>query len=258
MTNMIGRYLRKLLFLFPMAAAHAGDGYAEVGNLPSPYATQAAVADGQFVYAVASKEIAKYDRASGEKLAVSEGAASHLNSAVIMDGKVYCAHSNFPKLPEEGDIRVLDPVSMKLTVFHRFENPPGSVTWVLRKDGNWWCHFAHYGLGNSKSVLVRFDAEWKETGRWNYPSDLVKDWGKSSLSGGIWKGDTLLVSGHDKKLIYQISVPKNGETVEWNGALRSPFPGQGLAEDFKTGGLVGIHRGKKQVVFAMLEKVEGP
>jgi len=240
-----------------MATLHAGEAYVETGNLPSPYATQAAAADERFVYAVASKEIAKYDRASGGRLAVSEGAASHLNSAVIIDGNVYSAHSNFPKLPEEGDIRVLDPETMKLTVFHRFENPPGSITWALRKDGNWWCHFAHYGADNAKSLLVRFDTEWKETGRWSYPQDLVKDWGKSSLSGGIWKGDTLLVCGHDKKLIYQLRVPAENGTVEWKGTISSPFPGQGLAEDLKTGGLVGIHRKNKQVVFAMPEKVEG-
>ena len=254
---MIARFLRRLLFLVPMAAAHAGEAYVETGNLPSPYATQAAAANERFVYAVASKEIAKYDRASGEKLAISEGEASHLNSAVIMDGKVYCAHSNFPKLPEIGDIRVLDPETMKLTVFHHFENPPGSLTWAVRKDGNWWCHFAHYGTGNAKSVLVRFDAEWKETGRWGYPLDFVKEWGKSSLSGGIWKRDRLLVCGHDKQEIYQLSVPEKGGMVEWKGTVPSPFPGQGLAEDLKTGGLVGIHRKNRQVVFAMPEKVEG-
>ena len=44
--------------------------------------------------------------------------------AALLDGKIYCAHSNFPKKPDQSDIRVLDPATMQLTVFHTFENPP--------------------------------------------------------------------------------------------------------------------------------------
>lgn len=231
----------------------AGERYVETGRLPSPHAVQAAAADDRWVYAVAGKQIAKYDRASGKELAVSEGPAKHLNSAVLIDGRILSAHSNFPELPEEGDIRVLDPETMKLTVFHRFENPPGSVTWVLKRDGSWWCHFAHYLLENDKSVLLRFDADWKETGRWTYPAALVKDWGRMSLSGAVWQGDVLLATGHDKKVIYRLKVPTEGGRVRWLDTLESPFPGQGIAVDPRTRGLIGIDRKKKAVVFATLE-----
>jgi hypothetical protein len=188
------------------------------------------------------------------ELARSTGEASHLNSAVLMEGKVVCAHSNFPKLPEEGDLRVLDPATMELKIFHRFENPPGSVTWALKREGGWWCHFAHYGLEKQKSVLVRYTLDWQETGRWNYPAELVKDWGAMSLSGAVWQGDVLLATGHDKKVIYRLKVPASGPTMQWLGTLPSPFPGQGIAVDLKTGGLVGIDRAKKSVIFAELKK----
>lgn len=235
-------------------AAPEQEAYVETRVVPSKYATQAAAVDGAFLYAVASKQIAKIDRATGREIALSEGEASHLNSAVVLEGRIYCAHSNFPLLPETSEVRILDPETMKLTVFHEFQKPPGSLTWVLKKGGDWWCHFAHYGKDNAKSVLLRYDTEWKETGRWHYPEGLVAEWGKMSLSGGIWQGEELLVTGHDKKSIYRVKVPVEGGMIEWMGTHPSPFPGQGIAEDPQTGGLVGIDRKRKSVVFAELEK----
>jgi len=255
----------KILFLYGSIAAFActsvclaREAYVEKSALASPHATQAAAADESFVYAVSSTVIAKYDRATGGELAVSTGKASHLNSAVLIDGKVYAAHSNFPLKPEQGDIRVLDPATMKLEISHRFENPPGSLTWALKRDGNWWCHFAHYGKDKDQARLVRYDAEWRETGRWDYPPELVKDWASSSLSGGIWQGDTLLTTGHDKKVIYRLQLPEKGTTMHWLDTLPSPFPGQGIAADPETGGLVGIDRGRKAVIFATIEKSPEP
>ncbi len=235
-------------------AAGAETAYVETRVVPSRYATQAAAVDGRFIYAVASKEIAKLDRADGKELALSEGKASHLNSAVVMDGKIYGAHSNFPLKPEKGEIMVLDPATMKLEAFHEFSRPPGSLTWALRKDGSWWCHFAHYGKDNGNSVLVRYDADWKETGRWAYPPEFVAEWGKMSLSGAVWQGGELLATGHDKKRIYRLKVPEAGKVLEWVDTHPSPFPGQGIALDPETGGLVGIDRKRKSVVFAEARK----
>ena len=246
-------------WLFAVACCAAQEpAYVEKAALPSPYATQAAAADERFVYAVSNKVIAKLDRATGVELALSKGEAAHLNSALLLDGKVYAAHSNFPLKPEQSDIRVLDPASMKLELLHRFESPPGSLTWVLKREGSWWCHFAGYGAEKGKSCLVRFDSEWKETGRWSYPENLRKDWGMMNLSGGIWRNDVLLATGHDKKLIYRLKVPATGELIEWLGTIPSPFPGQGIAADPKTGGLVGIDRGRKRVVFAELAEAPPP
>lgn len=230
--------------------AGAETAFVETRVVPSGYATQAAAVDDRYIYAVANKGIAKIDRADGRELAVSEGKASHLNSAVVMDGKIYCAHSNFPLKPEKGEIMVLDPQTMKLETFHEFSGPPGSLTWALRKDGSWWCHFAHYGKDNGGSVLVRYDADWKETGRWTYPPEFVAEWGKMSLSGAVWQGGELLATGHDKKRIYRLKVPEAGKVVEWVATHPSPFPGQGIALDPETGGLVGIDRKRKSVVFA--------
>jgi hypothetical protein len=232
---------------------HSKDEYVKTGSMASPHATQAAAADETSVYAVSSTNVVKYDRASGKELGKSIGAAEHLNSGFLWEGKLYCAHSNYPKKPHRSDLRALDPATMELTVFHTFANPPGSLTWAVRRGDSWWCHFAHYGKDNGDSVLVRFGDGWKETGRWTYPKELVADWGTYSLSGGIWHGDDLLATGHDRKLIYRLRLPKDGKAIEVIEVLRSPFPGQGIARDPKTGGLIGIDRDKKQVVFAQLE-----
>ena len=241
-----------LLAFAQVLPCFGGEVYAEKSAMASPHATQAAAADDRFVFAVSSTDIAKLDRADGKELAVSTGKASHLNSAVLIEGKIYAAHSNFPLKPEQGEIRVLDPETMKLDLFHRFDEPPGSITWVLKREGSWWCHFAGYGTEKEKSCLVRYDADWKEIARWSYPPELMKDWGTMSLSGGIWQGDVLLATGHDKKVVYRLKVPEKGGAVEWLGTIPSPFPGQGIAADPKTGGLVGIDRKRKAVIFAEL------
>jgi len=228
--------------------------YVPAGSLASAHATQAAAADEKFVYAVSNTAVVKYDRATGKELSKSTGKAEHLNSGFLWEGKLYCAHSNYPKKPHASDIRVLDPATMELTVFHTFAEPPGSLTWAVRRGGHWWCHFAHYGKDNSKSVLACYDDRWREVGRWSYPQELVAEWGTYSLSGGLWQGDELLATGHDKQLLYRLKVPARGKVVEVVEVIRSPFAGQGIAVDPATGGLVGIDRGKKQVVFARWEQ----
>lgn len=227
--------------------------YVLTGSLASPLANQAAAATDKLVFVVDNGVVGKYDRATGKELAHSTGKAEHLNSGFLWEGKLYCAHSNYPKKPHQSDIRVLDPETMKLTIFHAFDEPPGSLTWAVRRGENWWCCFAHYGKENEKSVLVHYDVGWKEIRRWTFPKELVADWGNYSLSSGIWVGDDLLATGHDKRVIYKLRVPKDGTVVEVSEVVPSPFPGQGIAVDPKTGGLVGIDRGKRQVLFAKFQ-----
>lgn len=246
------------MFLFGLEAAElpkSSGAYVVTGSMASPMATQAAAADDQFVYAIASAVVAKHDRASGQELARSVGPAQHLNSGFLWQGKLYCAHSNFPRKPHQSDIRVLDPATMKLEIWHTFADPPGSLTWAVRRREHWWCHFAHYGKDNDKSVLVQYGDGWQELGRWTYPKELVADWGTYSLSGGIWQGDDLLATGHDKRVIYRLRLPKESKVkvVAVVEVIPSPFPGQGIASDPKGGGLIGIDRGKRQVLFAELK-----
>lgn len=225
-------------------------GWKATGELKSEHAAQAAAATDTHVFAVSSTTVAVYDRATGKLLATGEGKAEHLNSAFVWNGKVYCAHSNYPKTPETSEIRVYDPATNKLTVFHEFKNPPGSLVWNVHDGKHWWCCFARYQKDNAKTVLIRYADGFKEEARWTFPAKVIDDWDGMSASGGVWDGDTLLVSHHHYKVLYRLRVPKGGKELEFVEALACPFPGQGIAADPKTGGLVGIDRGAKKVVFA--------
>lgn len=219
--------------------------------LAAPEANQAAAADQNFVYAITNHQIAKYDRATGQRVAVSTGAAQHLNSGFLWNGTLLCAHSNYPKTPEQSEIRALDLKSMQLSTFKDFGSYGGSLTWVVRRDDYWWCNFARYGAANNETFLAKFDVEWKEIGRWTYPPAVIDKLGQYSLSGGIWRGDRLLVTGHDDRLFFRLRLPGQGTVLEFIDTQAAPFTGQGFASDALTGGLVGINRAKRQVVFAV-------
>jgi hypothetical protein len=227
--------------------------YFEHARMPAAEATQAAAADERHVYAIDNRRIARYDRATGERQAESHGEAFHLNSGFLHQGKLYCAHSNYPRTPAQSVIKTLDLKSMELADHHDFGDRYGSLTWVVRHDGSWWCNFAHYGADNAKTVLVRLDDQWQEQARYTWPGEVIRDLGTYSLSGGIWLDGKLLATGHDKPKVYRMKLPKQGAVLELIDTVAVPFPGQGIAVDPLTGGLVGIHRAKRQVVFATLK-----
>lgn len=224
--------------------------WTPIASMAAAEAHQAVAADGQYVYAVNSTHVARYDRTTGQRIGLSQGAAIHLNSAFLDQGLVYCAHSNHPQAPDLSQIVVLDPANMQLSTFKDFGAYGGSLTWAVRKEGHWWCNFARYGKENCETFLVQFDADWNERGRWTYPMEVIRRLGQRSVSGGIWDGDTLLVTGHDDPVLFRLRVPQKEKLLELVTTEPAPFAGQGIAVDPQTGGLVGIDRGQRQVVFA--------
>ena len=244
-----------VLFLIVTTAVAIGQepnptSWKETGVQNAPEAIQAAAADETYLYVIDSRRIAKYDRKTGRRLAESIGEAQHLNSGFLHEGALYCAHSNFPKTPEQSEIFVLDPASMRLRSFKEFGNYGGSLTWVVRHDDAWWCNFARYGDDNGETFLVQFDDEWRELRRWTYPPEVLRELGRYSLSGGLWRDDVLLVTGHDDPVVFRLRLPAEGTVLEFDGTAAVPFYGQGFAQDPATDGLVGIRRSKRQVVFA--------
>lgn len=229
------------------------DGLTTTRLLSSAHATQAAAADERHVYAISNTTVAQYERASGRLVREATAAGTrHLNSGFAWEGRIWCAHSNYPATPPASDIRVFDPASGTLAVQHVFSDPPGSLVWCVVKDGHWWCCFAHYGADNHRTVLVEYEAGdfSRERGRWHFPAEVVADWDGMSGSGGLWDGDTLLVSHHHFRVLYRLRLPAEGTTLQFIEALHAPFPGQGIAVDPLTGGFVGIDRPRRAVVFA--------
>ena len=236
-----------------LAATETVAVWKQIAALPAPEAIQAAAADAKFAYAINNKHVVKYDRMSGQRVAASTGDAKHLNSGFLFEGRLFCAHSNYPRTPERSEIKVLDLETMELSTFKEFGEYGGSLTWAVQHEGSWWCNFARYGSANSETFLVQFDSAWDEKGRWTYPAEVIRELGRYSLSGGIWKGDALLVTGHDHRVMYELRLPTADSVLEYVGKHTVPFTGQGIAHDPSTGGLVGIDRSKKQIVFAAIQ-----
>lgn len=233
-------------------AGHTARSWLQTSVMPAAEANQGAAAWGEYVYAITNRVVAKYDRQTGNRVASSSGAARHLNSGSFWEGKLYCAHSNFSNKPDRSDIKVLDPQSMELTPYKDFGQSDGSLTWAVRHEGKWWCNFAFYGKDNPRTYVACFDDQWREQGRWRYPPEVIERLGRSSVSGGIWWNDCLLVSGHDARELYRLRLPADGELLEHLETMPAPFPGQAFAVDPATGGLVGIDRSRRQILFAKL------
>jgi hypothetical protein len=234
----------------PLSAAEPTGQFVATETLAAPEARQASAADDKYVYAIDNRVVAKYDRRTKERVAVSTGEAEHLNSGFFWKGKLLCAHSNFPKKPAQSLVMQLDPETMQLSTLHDFGNLYGSLTWVVHDERHWWCTFAHYGANNPNTVLVEFDDDWREVSQWKYPTEVIKDLGGASISGGLWwKGD-LWTIGHDHPRLYRLRLPKSGNVLELIATVPAPFPGQGIALDPVSGSLMGINRGKQQMVFS--------
>jgi hypothetical protein len=235
----------------PPETAAAAKDWVATRRLAAPEAFQAAAADDRFVYAINNNSVVRYDRGTGNRLAASDGAAEHLNSGWLQAGKLYCAHSNYPQKPERSEIKVLDLDSMRLATFHDFgQSTDGSLTWALMHDDHWFCNFAHYDDQNHRTVLVKFTPDWREVARWHYPATVLRDLGKYSISGAVLRDGELLATGHDNRLLYRLRIPEAGETLIHVATVAAPFTGQGIAADPVSGGLVGIDRGQRQVIFA--------
>ena len=236
------------------SVADQGSVWVRTADMPAAEAFQAAAADAEFVFAITNRQVSKYDRVTGRKLATSRGKARHLNSGFLWQGELLCAHSNYPLLPERSEIKSLDLTSMELTTFRRFEAPQGSLTWVVRHNDHWWCNFARYGANNIETFLAKLDNDWIEQERWTYPASVISQLGRFSISGGIWRNNELIVTGHDRRELYRLRLPQTGDVLEFVAKQPAPFTGQGIAQDLGTGGLVGIDRKERRVIFARLEK----
>lgn len=239
------------------------EGWRETQTLAAPQAHQAAAADERHLYVINNTTVTAYDRHSGQPVWTSRGGnATHLNSGFVDNGRLYCAHSNYPRQPATSQIKVVDLATGEMTDFKDFGVSDGSLTWAVRHDGAWWCNFAYYGAQQKKTQLVRYDDRWQQTGSWTYPTALISLLGRHSLSGGIWYGDTLLVTDHDHPVIYRLRLPEQGRTLQWIDRRQVPFTGQGFAidplvtatakEQELPAGLVGINRAQRRVVLAEL------
>ncbi len=202
---------------------------------------QAVATDKENIFAIGSNTIIKFSKQRFKKLnkwaEASNGPITHLNSGVVINGKLYCAHSNFPKKPMLSSIEIFDSKTLKHIGTHSFGFADGSATWIDWKGGYWWVAFANYGgkhssegRDNKWTKLVKYTKDWKQVESWAYPQEILNLFGLYSNSGGCWnqKGE-LYITGHDRKEIYVMSLPESGSTLRHLRTIETINAGQGFS-----------------------------
>ncbi len=231
-----------------------------------PEAKQGVAVDADFFYVINDHSITKHQKSDGKQVAAwqdQEGQLQHLNSGVVIEGKLYCAHSNYPESPMASSIEIFETTTLKHIGNHSLGILAGSATWVDYWNDSWWVGFAHYsgkgaseGKDNRWTVVVKFDQAWRQMESWLFPQPLLEKFAPKSNSGGSWGRDNLLYcSGHDKAELYLLKLPDKGFTLRHVGTIRVAFPGQGFAFDRtkEQTQVYGINRSEKLVVVSPIK-----
>ena len=240
----------------------AGDRrFKEIRCFPAPEARQGVAVDVDHIYVVGSQKIGKYDKMTGERVAEwmgdADGPILHLDSGVIVEGKLFCAHSNYPTIPMTSSIEIWDAGTMEHVGSHSFGIHWGSCTWVDLYNGTWWATFAQYdkwkhvtGKGTEWTTLVQFADHWQPLNAWIFPDTVIQRMRPMSNSGGSWGPDGLLYcTGHDHQEVYVLRIPKQGSVLELVEIVPLQVSGQGIAWDRTMPHMVyGIRKEGREVV----------
>lgn len=241
----------------------AGWRYEELRRFKAPEAGQGVAVDREFFYAINNHTIGKYRKQTGERVAQWEGGAGgdyiHLNAGIIFDGKLYGIHSNYPGVPMLSSLEIFDPVTLQPIGSHSFGRMDGSFTWLDRRANRWIACFVHYGNRGAEpsrdsawTQIIAFDDEWRRTGGWALPPDLITRFGGrgySASGGGFGPGGHLYLTGHDNTELYVVTFPKAGSVMKWIATI--PFPSEGQAfcwDPHAPGMLYSILKKSKEVI----------
>jgi hypothetical protein len=247
-----------LLFLIIATTVSAAPSLKQTGEFVIPEANQGVGVDDRYFYAVDNQKIAKYDKKTGRLVKKWQGEKNgpivHLDSAMLMDGKIYCAHSNYSEWPMTSSVEIWNADTMEHIGNHSFGINWGSLTWVDFYNGHWWMTFANYdrpfGPGKTPyghkvaTQMVKFSADFKYLESWVLPKAILDRFAEMSNSGGSWGPDGYLyLSGHDPAEIYRMRLPKAGSVLELVDVIPMNIRGQGIAWDRSERGVIyGIIR----------------
>lgn len=240
-------------------AARVQGAFMEVRRFPAPEATQAVAVGKDHVFAIDNAQIGKYDKKTGQRVGLVESSQlTHMNSGVVLGGKLFCAHSSWPHQPWVSSIEAWDPLTLRHLGSHSFGLQDGALNWIDRRGESYWGVFVHYhhDAGNThplyvgRSRLIRFDNRWRPLESWAFPKSLLDKFRPATNSGGAWGSDGLLyVTGHDHGEVYRLRLPAAGSVLEEVDSLKAPITGQGIAWDpFEKDVLWGIDRPARALV----------
>jgi len=279
MTKTAANLLALFLVLGLAAESGAAPALEQIGEFTVREANQGVGVDAGHFYAVDNYAIGKYDKSTGKLVKKwqgdKKGPILHLDSAMVMDGKLYAAHSNYPQWPMTSSIEIFDAESMEHIGTHSFGIQWGSLTWADWHDGHWWMTFANYDrlLGPGKTpyghkantVMVKFTKDFQPVQSWTLPKAILDRFEDMSNSGGSWGPDGYLyLTGHDPAELYRMRLPKAGSVLELVDIIPMNIRGQGIAWDRSQPGVIyGIIRatakeragggGHKVTVFKLVE-----
>ncbi len=215
-------------------------------------ANQGVAVGKDYYYAISNIRITKHSKSSNRVVATWEADLSvkkfehfkHMNSGTVVDEHLYVAHSRYKVDPNDNTIEIFNVKDDLLEHVRTVQMPRkyGSLTWIDRYNGSWWMCYAVYGNDlnrNTKLVKYEFESgEFKETSNWNFPNEVVGQWGDMSCSGGSWSPEgKLYVTGHDHECAYVLELeeknglkylyPENnvgfyGQAISWDRFTQNP------------------------------------
>lgn len=121
-----------LTILFVLPFGLQGQQVKEIRRYLVPQAKQAVAVDKDYFYVINNSSITKHNKENGKLIAswdgTQEGILTHLNSGIVIGGKLYCAHSNYPQEPMASSIEVFDTQTLEHIENHSFGIMTGSAT----------------------------------------------------------------------------------------------------------------------------------
>lgn len=231
-----------LAALFAATALATPQAAIEVRRLPAPEAHQGVAADRHSAYAIDNSSVARYDKASGRRVAIWNGDRArfkHLNSCIVRRKQLVCAASNYPDVPMASTVLWFDAATLTLQSVRTLAPGYGSLTWLDWREGSWWAGFAHYdgkggepGRGHGQTVVVRYTPAFAVRSTYRFPPSVLARFAPYSTSGGAWGEDGLLyVTGHDRPELYVLRAPREGDLLEHVATIATPTGGQAIGWD---------------------------
>ena len=224
---------------------------------------QGVAVDAEYYYGISNTSVVKVRKRDDKQIArwkadkknAKHRHFSHMNSGTVIDGMLYCAHSNNHlglNSMEIWDVRGEKLKHVRTIKLNSGIKTHGNLTWADKgPDGAWWVCYVFYGKGtNEKTRLFKCelnDGGFVEQDQWFFPKEIVRNWGRWSCSGGSWGPDGLLyTTGHDHSRTYVLKIDPMGGLKYVKTEPGMGFYGQGIAWDRTNPNPVlwGIRKGK--------------
>lgn len=242
--------------------------FVEVARFDAEHANQGVAVDDDYFYAIDNTVITKHEKKSGREVARYEWSGSgknpliHLDGGVVLNGKLYAAHSNYAEWPMTSSVEVWDVRTLKHVGTHSFGIQWGSLTWLDYHEGYWYALFANYDAEKAHpdplnpggfelkprvavlepygykraTTLVKYTRDFQIAESWVLPDELLtaERTGDMSISGGSWGPDgSLWITGHDNPEIHKIAFPEIGSKL----VLVKTYP---LGKNTASGAIDGV------------------